>query len=278
MRNKFIKLAIPYSLLIAIVPTNIFTYATTDIEYVEQVYSTVDLPELQLVAEEDLSNNIENKQLVSIDDIAVNSPTEGSIEPIIMARGIMPIQYDETKQQYIYETITEDAEQIPEEQEVEKQEVVTESAESVTTIITTNISQENALLEISNPDENYTGAIVELSPEDRNLLEHLVMGESGGIDVEAAALVAQAIRDAMVYKGYESVAAVREGLSYSGSIKKEPNQNVLDACAYIFDEGGMAVQHEIIYFYAPKRVDSSWHESQNFIIEYGGHRFFSSNK
>ena len=135
----------------------------------------------------------------------------------------------------------------------------------------------NCLLGIENPDPNYTGAIVTLSAEDRDILERLVMGEAGGEGMEGAALVAQAIRDTMVYKGFTSVNDVRIACGYTGSLKRSPNQNVKDAVAYIFDQGGNAVQHRIFYFYAPKLVKSKFHESQRFVIEYGGHRFFSNH-
>lgn len=139
-----------------------------------------------------------------------------------------------------------------------------------------SVDQSDVLLEIDCPDENYTGVKVTLDAEDRDLLERLVMGEAGAEGYEGAALVAQAIRDTMVYKGFDTVAEVRKALKYSGSIKKEPNQNVLDAVSYIFDDGGCAVKHRVYYFYAYKWSKSKWHETQNFIIQYGGHRFFDS--
>ena len=41
-------------------------------------------------------------------------------------------------------------------------------------------------------------------------------------------------------------------------------------------EGGYAVRHKVFYFYAYKWCKSSWHETQPFVIQYGGHRFFAS--
>ena len=143
-------------------------------------------------------------------------------------------------------------------------------------VITTNVDQTDALLSISCADENYRGAIVELTPEDRDILERLVMGEAGGEGYEGAALVAQAIRDTMVYKGFGSVEEVRKACGYSGSLKREPNQDTLNAVRYVFDEGGIVVKHHIFYFYAHKSITSKFHESQKFIIEHGGHRFFST--
>ena len=139
-----------------------------------------------------------------------------------------------------------------------------------------SVDQSDVLLSIDNPDENYTGTIVSLDPADRDLLERLVMGEAGAEGYEGAALVAQAIRDTMVYRGYSSVAEVRSALKYSGSIKREPNQDVLDAVSFIFDEGGCAVKHRVYYFYAYKWCTSKWHETQEFVIQHGDHRFFDT--
>lgn len=136
--------------------------------------------------------------------------------------------------------------------------------------------QGTALIDISNPDTSYSGKSVALTQSDRDLLERLVMGEAGNQGYIGAALVAQAIRDTMYYRNVNSVQAVRDMYKYSGSISKTPNQDVLDAVSYIFDEGGYAVRHKVYYFYAPGAVRSSWHESQCFVIEYKGHRFFST--
>ena len=53
-----------------------------------------------------------------------------------------------------------------------------------------------------------------------------------------------------------------------------PNDNVVRAVAFIFDKGGMAVQHRLVYYYNPAIVSSEFHESQKFVLEYKDHRFF----
>ena len=133
---------------------------------------------------------------------------------------------------------------------------------------------QGGLLDISNPDPNYTGKAIKITGADRDMLERLVMGEAGGQGFEGAALVAQCIRDMYILGGYNDINTLRINCKYSGSIKKEPNQDVLDAVSYIFDQGGYVVKHRILYFYAPKYVYSGWHESQNNIINHGGHKFF----
>lgn len=157
-----------------------------------------------------------------------------------------------------------------------------ETPEDITTVeqdssdAVTMTVQQNALLSIESPDLTYTGATVILSDADKEMLTHLVMGEAGNQGYEGAALVAQAIRDTMVTRGYSSVDQLRKDMKYSASLSNEPNQDVLNAVSYVFDNGGNAVQHEIIYFYAHKKVNSGFHESQEFVVEYGGHRFFDT--
>ena len=130
------------------------------------------------------------------------------------------------------------------------------------------------LLNIANPDKNYVSYSVDLTDYDRDILEHLVMGEAGGEGFIGACLVAQALRDTLVNDGYPSVEAVRNGMGYYGSLYNTPNQDVLDAVEFIFDQGGAAVQHKITYFYAPAICTSGFHESQEFVVEYNSHRFF----
>ena len=130
------------------------------------------------------------------------------------------------------------------------------------------------LLQIDNPDSSYVSYSVELSDYDRDVLEHLVMGEAGGQGFIGCCLVAQAIKDTLITDGYPSVDAVRTGNGYAASLDNVPNQDVLDAIEYVFDNGGAAVQHRIIYFYAPNICESAFHESQNHVVTHGGHRFF----
>ena len=135
---------------------------------------------------------------------------------------------------------------------------------------------QNGLVNIENPDKNYYGVKVDIGDE-RELLERIVMGEAGGEGFLGQALVAQCIRDAIVYKGIDSVQDVIIELKYSGSLNKKPTEEVKQAVSYIFDEGKNAVQHRILYFYAPKITDSEFHESQEYIYSHKGHKFFDEN-
>lgn len=130
------------------------------------------------------------------------------------------------------------------------------------------------LLAINNPDPNYTGCAVSVTGYDRDVLERLVMGEAGNQGFYGMALVAQSIRDTLVYDGYSSVDSVRVNCGYYGSLSVAPSAEARAAVAYIFDQGGSAVQHTIRYFYAYTWSSSSWHETMNHIVTYGDHKFF----
>lgn len=127
---------------------------------------------------------------------------------------------------------------------------------------------------IDDPDPDYLCQPYAIPPDQRPELEQLVMGEAGHQGFEGAACVAQCIRDAFVYDGYTNITDLRHALKYAGLLT-EPNQDVKDAVAYIFDEGNGAVQHRMLYFYSGwPEVIQKWHESQHFILEYKAHRFF----
>ncbi len=128
------------------------------------------------------------------------------------------------------------------------------------------------LLSISNPNPNYVGRPVQV--QDRAVLEGLVMGEFGN-DYTGAVLVAQAIRDTMTLTGVYNTGQIARQWGYTGRIHSNVSDAVKRAVAFVFDQGGSAVQHSIYYFYASHLIYSSWHETQKFVVQYGGCRFFS---
>ena len=129
----------------------------------------------------------------------------------------------------------------------------------------------SALVDISNPDYSYSPSYVSLSSYDRAKLERLVMGEAGTMGYAGCALVAQAIRDAMNRSRTSSIDRIISEYQYYGSTDIAPNQDVLNAVSFIFDQNGSAVQHRVLCFYIGR---SDWHETQPFVIEIGGVRFF----
>ena len=132
----------------------------------------------------------------------------------------------------------------------------------------------NYLMDIDNPDPNYTSYAINLSPADRDLAERIVMGEAGHTGYTGMALVAQTLRDNFVRGGYSDIATVISTHGYYGSTSITPTQECKDVVNFIFDQGGAAVQHRVLVFYASNYCSSSWHESQQFVCQYGYQRFF----
>lgn len=131
------------------------------------------------------------------------------------------------------------------------------------------------LLDIANPDPNYVGYSVSLTDEDRDMAERILMGEAGGEGYIGMALVAQCIRDTYVNGSYSSIAQLLKVNGYYGSTSITPSQTAKDVVSYIFDQGGSAVQHNIRIFYATNMCSSSWHEAQDFVVQYNYVRFFN---
>lgn len=125
---------------------------------------------------------------------------------------------------------------------------------------------------IDNPDPGYSTSPVVLTEEDRYYAQRIVMGEAGTEGFTGCALVAQTLRDAMVFDGYGSIKEVMEGNGYDGWYEY-PNIDAINAVTYIFDQNRAAVQHRILYFYGTY-IESDWHESQNFVCQWGVSKFY----
>lgn len=110
-----------------------------------------------------------------------------------------------------------------------------------------------------------------IGAEDRAVLEHIVEGEAGGESYDGKRWVATCLLNAMRKEGMgaEEVRAAYQYVGWSEDVSDE----TIHAVSQVFDFGD--VTHDtVLWFYAPKWCDSPWHESQQFVAEIGGHRFF----
>ena len=104
------------------------------------------------------------------------------------------------------------------------------------------------------PDE----ARYNLTAEERDTVERVVMAEAGGEPFEGQVLVAQCILNAAEETGTPPSEAV---VAYKyASARPEPSQSVKDAVAAVFDRGETVVDDTILWFYNPAKVSSPWHE------------------
>lgn len=149
-----------------------------------------------------------------------------------------------------------------------KQETVVAPSVNATGIYIPDAVPELDLVEPAAPAVRYY-----LTDTERDVVERVVMAESGGESFEGQMLVAQCILNAAEKRGVEPSEAVTL-YSYTKS-RPDPTQRVKDAVAAVFDRGETVVDEPILYFYNPALVTSDFHESQIFVIEEGGHRFFA---
>lgn len=111
-----------------------------------------------------------------------------------------------------------------------------------------------------------------LTSEQRTLIEQVVSAESRGEPYDGQVAVAQCILNACLKDDITPERAIKK-YKYTGA-RVEPTESVKEAVAAVFDRGEGVTEEPILYFYAPARVTSDWHESQDFVVEIKNHRFF----
>ena len=132
---------------------------------------------------------------------------------------------------------------------------------------------ESAQVEYSRPP------FFNLTDADRKTVQYIVAGETKGEPMEGKMAVAQCILHGMVKSNW-SAERVRIEYKYSGwddeleNVNPEAWAEVVEAVSRVFDDGELISDKPSLYFYAPNRVSSDWHESLNFSCELSNHRFF----
>lgn len=133
--------------------------------------------------------------------------------------------------------------------------------------------------EIDEPEIEYYVSPINLTEDDRWFIESVMAGECANEPYEGKLAVAQCYFDAMV-KDSLTAREVKEVYQYAGwnsDLDKQDRKmyiEVMDAVHDIFDMGQFVTEKPILYFYAPSLCDSPWHESQNYAMMIGGHKFF----
>ena len=112
-----------------------------------------------------------------------------------------------------------------------------------------------------------------LTDAERHEIEQVVMAEAGGESFDGQRAVAQCILNAAELDGIRPTEAVVK-YKYTPT-RKTPTESVQAAVSAVFDDGDFPIDDTPLWFYAPARVTSKWHEKQRFVAEIGGHRFFA---
>ena len=137
---------------------------------------------------------------------------------------------------------------------------------------------EPEIVELESEIEYYVSPIY-LTEDDRWFIECVVAGECAYEPYEGKLAVAQCYFDAMIKDGL-TAREVKEVYQYAGwnpDLDKQDRKmyiEVMDAVHDIFDVGQFVTEKPILFFYAPSLCDSPWHESQNYAMTIGGHKFF----
>lgn len=110
-------------------------------------------------------------------------------------------------------------------------------------------------------------------------VECVIAGECAYEPYAGKLAVAQCYFDAMLKDGL-SATEVKSVYRYSGwnenLDKQDPKayDEVKNAIMDVFYGGKFVTEKPILFFYAPRWCDSPWHESQNYAMTIGGHKFF----
>lgn len=116
------------------------------------------------------------------------------------------------------------------------------------------------------------GPYYALTEYERDLVERVVMGEAGAEPYKGQMAVAQCILNTCQLRRVFPAQAVVD-LKYTKA-RPDPTESVKQAVAAVFDDGATVFSRDVLYFYAPAMTTSSWHESQEYVMTIGGHRFF----
>ena len=125
----------------------------------------------------------------------------------------------------------------------------------------------------------YYESPINLTEDDRWFIESVVAGECAYEPYEGKLAVAQCYFDAMIKDGL-TAREVKEVYQYAGwnsDLDKQDRKmyiEVMDAVHDIFDMGQFVTEKPILFFYPSSLCDSTRHESQNYAMTIGGHKFF----
>ena len=137
--------------------------------------------------------------------------------------------------------------------------------------------------EIDKPEIEYYKSPIYLTEDDRWFIECVVAGECAYEPYEGKLAVAQCYFDAMIKDGL-TAREVKEVYQYAGwnqNLDKQDRKmyiEVMEAVHDIFDVGQFVTEKPILFFYSPSLCDSPWHESQNYAMTIGGHKFFYTDE
>ena len=118
--------------------------------------------------------------------------------------------------------------------------------------------------------------IYAMTDAERYEIASVVQAEAGGEPYAGKVAVAQCIFQAVQDDGITPREAVKK-YSYAKA-RPEPSAEAYEAVDNVFLYGHTVTSEPIKYFYSPANVYSQWHETQDFVLEINGHRFFAEKQ
>ena len=123
-------------------------------------------------------------------------------------------------------------------------------------------------------DENDTGYAI--TEEEADLISRIVEAEAGNQSYYGMVLVAQCIRNACEIDGLRPAEAIKT-FQYAEP-KKDPSATAMQAVTDVFLNNFKVTELPILYFYSTSGgFVSEWHESQDYVLTHGSHKFFKRN-
>ncbi len=127
------------------------------------------------------------------------------------------------------------------------------------------------------PEQEHCDSGYELTDDERSLVECAVMCEAGGEGEKGQMMVAQCILDASVWNE-SSVSETIDEYQIVARSNTEVTDEVKNSVKRVFDNGERVTEEKADLWYNPAITPSEFHESQEYIITVGSHRFFWMDK
>lgn len=136
-----------------------------------------------------------------------------------------------------------------------------------------NFIEEEAFRSSTGPSEPHRGIPEGIDPEDRDLVERIVMAEAGVEPYPGIIAVAQVILD----QSREWGISIRETCTVPGRFTEpyagDVSDRVRTAVHEVFDLGVRVTDEPITHFHNPT-VDPYWAHTLTFVTQIGGHLFY----
>ena len=114
----------------------------------------------------------------------------------------------------------------------------------------------------------------EITEEERQVIERVVMAEARGESLEGQMAVAQTIRDRCIARGQDPIEVCTAPNQYA-MVNMEATERVKDAVVFVFDYGHSVFDEPTFYFYQSEMINEpEFLAEKTFRGQIGPHRFY----